>query len=142
MTDLLSLYRYAEENGIDVDWFPMEQASSLSVPLPDDTYAIALDPWKLPTIADETVRLGHELGHCETCSFYNRWAALDIRQKHENRADKWAIKKLIPKDELETAIVDGRTELWELAELFGVTESFMLKALCWYRNGNLAVDIF
>ena len=137
MTDLVSLYHYAEDKGIDVDWFPMEQASSLSVPLPDDTYAIALDPWKLPTIADETVRLGHELGHCETGSFYNRRAVLDIRQKHENRADKWAIKKLIPKDELDAAVASGHTELWDLAELFGVTVDFMEKAVYLYQNGHM-----
>ena len=112
--------------------FPVRSASGLY---------LCYYPWKLPTIADELVRLGHELGHCETGSFYNRWAVMDIRQKHENRADKWAIKKLVPKDELDAAIADGRIELWELAELFGVTESFMLKALCWYQNGNLAVDM-
>lgn len=41
MTTLLDLYEYAENQGIDVDWIPLEQATSLSIPLPDGSYAIA-----------------------------------------------------------------------------------------------------
>lgn len=140
MADLIELYRFAERQGIDVDWISMGQAMSLSVSLTDGTCCIALDPWKMDTIAKETVCLAHELGHCECGAFYNRWAALDVRQKHENHADKWAIKKLIPEDELNAMIAEGRTEIWELAERFGVTEEFMCKAMCWYQNGNLDVS--
>ena len=135
--DILSLYQYAEAHAIDVDWFAMQKAESLSIPLPDGGGAVALDPWKLETVAEEKVHLAHEVGHCETGSFYNRNATCDIRQKHENRADKWAIKKLIPEDELEQAVENGFTELWELAEYFEVTEDFMKKAMCLYKNGNL-----
>lgn len=141
MTDLISLYQYAEEKGIDVDWFPMEMASSLSAPLPDGTCAIALDPWKMHTVAEETVGLAHELGHCERGAFYNQWAACDIRKKQENRADKWAIRKLVPKSELSSAIEQGYTEIWNLAEYFGVTEEFMKKAVCWYKYGNFDTDM-
>ena len=140
MTTLLDLYEYAEDQGIDVDWVPLEQATSLSIPLPDGSYAIAVNPWKLDTLEQETVCLAHELGHCKTGSFYNRHAALDIRQKHENRADKWAIQRLIPLSELDAARADGHTELWDLAEYFGVTEDMMRKALCWYAHGNLAAE--
>lgn len=138
----ISLYAYAESRGIAVDWFSMRQAQSLSLPLPDGSYCIAIDPWRLATIEQETVSLAHELGHCETGSFYNRYAALDICQKHENRADKWAVKRLVPADELDEAVADGHTELWELAEHFGVTEDFMRKAVCWYTHGNLAAELY
>ena len=137
MNRLLDLYSYAESKGIDVDWFTMEQAESLSMPI-EGGYGIALDPWKLTTIADEYCKLAHELGHCETGSFYNRCATCDVRQQHENRADKWAIKKLIPKDELNKAVEDGYTEIFDLAEYFGVTEDFMKKTVCWYEYGTLA----
>ena len=52
----------------------------------------------------ERVHLGHELGHCVTGSFYNIHAAVDCRQRHENRADKWAVQTLIPVEELDNAI--------------------------------------
>ena len=128
--DLLGLYAYAERRNIDVDWVPMRRATSLSVPL-GDGYAIALDPWKLGTLAQETVCLAHELGHCETGSFYNRFAKLDVRQRHENRADKWAIRRLVPEDDLDAAMADGCDTIPALADRFGVTEPFMAKAVCW-----------
>ena len=137
----LDLYAYAERRNIDVDWIPMRRATSLSVPL-GDGYAIALDPWKLGTLAQETVCLAHELGHCETGSFYNRFAKLDVRQRHENRADKWAIRRLIPAEALDTAVADGCDTIPALADRFGVTEPFMRKAVCWYAHGNLAVEMY
>lgn len=137
----LDLYAYAERRNIDVDWIPMRRATSLSVPL-GDRYAIALDPWKLGSLAQETVCLAHELGHCETGSFYNQYAALDVRQRHENRADKWAIRRLVPEDALDQAVADGYTDLPSLAEHFCVTVPFMRKAVCWYTYGNLAADLY
>ena len=115
----LDLYAYAERRNIDVDWIPMRRATSLSVPL-GDGYAIALDPWKLSTLAQEAVCLAHELGHCETGSFYNRFAKLDVRQRHENRADKWAIRRLVPEDDLGAAVADGCDTIPALADRFGV----------------------
>lgn len=137
--DLLALYAYAEDRGIDIDWIPMQRATSLSVPL-EDSYAIALDPWKMETVAQEAVCLAHELGHCETGSFYNQYAKLDVRQRHENRADKWAICHLVPEGELGAALTGGCDTLPALADHFGVTVPFMRKAVCWYAYGNVAVD--
>ena len=71
----LDLYAYAERRNIDVDWIPMRRATSLSVPL-GDRYAIALDPWKLGSLAQETVCLAHELGHCETST--RRWMCASV----------------------------------------------------------------
>ena len=142
MTTLLDLYEYAEDQGIDVDWVPLEQATSLSIPLPVGSYAIAVNPWKLDTLEQETVCLAHELGHCKTGSFYNRHAALDIRQKHENRADKWAIQHLIPVEDLDEAVVEGCEDIPALSEHFCVTEDLMRKAVCWYTHGNLAVEMY
>ena len=140
--NLLSLYDYAEKRGIDIDWFDLVQAPSLSLPLADGSCAIAINPWKLDTLEQETVAVAHELGHCETGSFYNQYAALDLRQKHEHRADKWAIERLIPADALDQAVADGYTEMWQLAEHFGVTIEFMKKTVCWHTHGNLATELY
>ena len=85
---LIDLYVYAEEKGIDVDWVSMRKAESLSAELPDGSLCIAMDPWKMESIAKEVVALGHELGHCSTGAFYNRFSKRDIMQKHENRCGK------------------------------------------------------
>ena len=50
----------------------------------------------------------------------------------EYRANKWAIKKLAPKDEMEEAMKNGYTEIWQLAEYFGITEDMVKYALWVY----------
>ena len=101
-----------------------------------------MDPAVRDGGAQERVHLGHEMGHCLTGSFYNIYAAIDCRQRHENRADKWAIQALIPVDALDDAIADGCCEIWELADRFGVTEDFIRKALCLYVHGNVAAELY
>ena len=132
-----NLYLEASASGIEVAWFPLSVEPSMAIQF-KDTYAIALDPSKISSSAETNTLLAHELGHCKTGSFYNPYAKLDIRAKHENKADKWAIRHLIPFAKLRSAISDGCTELWALAEYFEVTEDFMAKAIHWYANGNLA----
>ena len=134
--ETLALYQYADDRDIDVDWFLLSRAESLSAELPDGHCVIAIDPSKLRSAAEHKVKLAHELGHCERGAFYNPASPWDIRQRHENKANKWAIQKLIPEDELQAAVADGCTEVWDLAERFGVTEDFMRKAICWYRYGS------
>ena len=142
MNDILALYNDAEQQDIPVYWFSLGTAESLSYCDPDGKCYIAIDPWHLSTTAEEAVKLAHELGHCCTGSFYNRYAACDIRQKHENRADKWAVQHLISEEDLDNAIASGCTDLWSLAEYFNVTPDFMRKAVCWYTHGNLAADLY
>lgn len=142
MTDLLELYRIAEENGITVDCFELGKREALSLMDAEGDCYIAIDPFKLRSTQDETMKLAHEMGHCCTGSFYNPYAACDIRKKSENRANKWAIARLIPQEELETAVADGCMDIPALAERFDVTEDFMRLAVCWYTYGNLAVDIY
>lgn len=134
MQDTLSLYRLAEERGIDIDFRPLRRAQSLSLSMEwaGGRCAVALDPDKVTCAADEKVKLCHELGHCVTGSFYNRYAALDLRRRHELHADRWAIARLVPRHELDAALKKGVREVWELAEYFEVTEEFMKKALIHY----------
>ena len=140
--DVLRLYDLAKQQNIDVIECPLPENGSLSVMDEAGNCFIGIDESVLDGDALERVHLGHELGHCLTGSFYSIHTAVDSRQRHENRADKWAVKKLIPVDELDNAVADGCTELWELAERFGVTEQFMCKAICYYVHGNLATELY
>ena len=142
MKSILSLYRYAEKRNIEIVTFPLPETASMSIEAESGVCYIGVDYSKIETETDERVHLSHELGHCVTGSFYNRYAKMDIRQKHENRADKWAIRKLIPVEKLDTAVAEGHTELWDLADYFGVTEDFIKKAVCYYVHGNLAVESY
>ena len=132
--ELLELYQLADEEHIPVYSFDLPQTQSLSLMNNDGSCAVAIDPFGLNSTKDEKIRLAHELGHCVTGSFYNRYSDFDIKAKSEYKADKWAIKKLIPKDELQAAFEQGYTEPWDLAEYFNVTEEFIIKAVNYYND--------
>ena len=143
MNSLQDLYCTAEQNGIPIDNFELGKTESVSMmDISDQSCNIAIDYKKIRSSADENTKLAHELGHCMTGSFYNEYSPLDIRQKHENAADRWAIEHVIPLKELHDAIFDGRDNVWDLADYFNVSLRFMQKALCWYIFGNLCVDMY
>ena len=131
------LFDIADEEGIEVIYGDFPVTKSISMP----NY-IALDFSLLFDCVAERVHFAHELGHCCRGAFYNRYSTSDLRQQQELKADKWAIKKLVQADELERAVKNGYTEVYQLAEYFSVTEDFMKKAICYYLHGNLAVDYY
>ncbi len=127
--ETVRLYSFAEKQGVKVDRFDVRENSSVSVKYGDNLY-IAVDPSL--SGAREKVCLAHELGHCTTGSFYNIYSPFDVREKHEKRADNWAIKKLIPKYRFKKALTQGYDNVYSLAEYFGVTADFMQKAVDYY----------
>ena len=140
--ELRQLYELAEQENIPVLTFPLPETGSMSLMLDDGSCFIGIDPSIQDGGVEERVHMLHELGHCSTGSFYNRYAAVDCRQRHENRADKWAVTHLIPVDHLDEAIAQGCTEIWDLADRFGVTEDFMRKTVCYYVHGNMATELY
>ena len=142
MRALQEFYRIAEQQNISVDLFPLQMREALSLMDSCGDCHIAIDPEKLKGEPDERAKLAHELGHCLTGAFYNRYSDFDCRQRHENRADKWAVRQIISVEDLDTAIAAGYTEVWQLAEYFSVTEQFMRKAICLYVHGNVASELY
>ena len=140
--ELRNLYAFAKQQNIEVFPYPLPETGSLSVMEDSGKCYIGMDDSIRDGDVQERVHLGHELGHCVTGSFYNIHAAVDCRRKHENKADKWAVQTLIPVEELDDAIAEGFTEVWELAERFGVTEEFIRKTVCYYVHGNMAAELY
>lgn len=126
------LYDIAERHNITVDRFGLPKCGSVSV-WHNNRLFIALDSG-INTRAEERVCLAHELGHCETLSFYNIYSPADIRAKHENHANRWAIQRLIPENRYRRALRNGYTYIHSLAEYFDVTDEFMTKAVEYYKN--------
>lgn len=142
MNETEALYQLAQDEGIPVLTAALPETGSVCLRTEDARCYIGMDEGLLDDGPALRVRLAHELGHCMTGAFYNRWAALDVRQRHERRADIWAIERTVPAGELEKALAGGLTEVWQLAERFGVTEDFIRKAVCWYRFGNLDAEAY
>lgn len=141
MSKFVELCRYAEAHRIDIDYFPLVRLETLSMPV-CGANAIAIDPRKIKSAADETYKLAHELGHCEYGGFYNAKSPLDLRGKREYKADVWAVQKVLPFEELRKAILDGIREKWELAEYFGVPEDFISFALTYYlERKGYTIDV-
>jgi hypothetical protein len=110
--ELGALYDLAEQENIEVIRFPMAINGSMSVMDDNGACYIGMDDAVRDGGIQERVHLIHELGHCVTGSFYNRYAAIDSRQRHENRADKWAVKKLIPVEALDDASLTPELSWW------------------------------
>lgn len=133
---LRDLYRLAEEENVPVYWYPLRDSplESLVVELEDGGCAIAMDPLKLGSLGDEKYKLAHELGHGLTGSLYCRDTPLDERGRNETRADRWAIHRLLPFEDLKAALDRGITETAELAEYFQLPGTLVEKAVALYTG--------
>lgn len=139
MTKLNELYDYIENDDILLIETDCSKLSSFSIMDNDKNCTIVInEKEKVAERVSKKERLAHEIGHCATGSFYTP-GTLNLRSKCEYRANKWAIKKLIPEDELINAIESGYTETWQLAEYFEVTEKFIIKACKYYGYYNEAI---
>lgn len=98
-----------------------------------NAFALCMDTSKVETIAEETELIAHECGHIATGAMHKVYSPYDVIGKHERRADKWAVRKLIPRETLEDAVAHGYTEPWEIAEYLGRTEEFVRKAFELYE---------
>ena len=132
MSVLNRLYREAEEAGIDVFYFPMESCTSISAP----DNCIAIDTDRLTDNAQEAACLAHEMGHCRTGSFYCVDSPLAFRGRQETRAQRWAIRRLVPLEELKLALQAGITAPFELAQYFEVPQELMEQAVAYYRDAK------
>ena len=112
--------------------FDLPATHSVSVMTDGGRCYIGMDPFAIETDAQEKVHLAHELGHCKTGAFYSLNSPLETRERQELRADRWAIRTLIPAEEL-NVVLGLLNEPWSLAEYFGVTEEFMRKAIEYYK---------
>ena len=133
MNELNDLYNSADVRNVRIDNFRLDGCESLSL-CDGDLCFIAIDPLLNCTSAEEKVILAHELGHCITGSFYNRYSVVDDRKRSERRADIFAYNLLINRDELKKQLKSGVQTVWELADYFNVTEPFMNEAVEYYQN--------
>ena len=101
--------------------------------LPLKQYAIFFNPNAIHSLADETCIAAHEAGHIMTGTTHKVNSPCDIVARHEEKASRWAIQHVVPHEEYIHALHNGICEVWDLAEYFGVTESFMRKAIHYYQ---------
>ena len=124
-TTLDELYNVAENNSISVVSTKCPNCKALSMLSPSGKCYIGMDYRAIKTEREERQYLAHDIGHCVKGAFYNPYSPFSLIEQQEYRANKWAIKKLAPKDELEQAIKEGNEEIWQLAEYFDITDDMV-----------------
>ncbi len=127
------LYKIAERSGVTVDFAKLDHSKAFCINVGDKNY-IAVSRDIRPESAEERVVLAHELGHVSTDSLYELGSPLLYRKRFERKADRWAIKTLVPLSRLKEAVKQGYESVTSLAEHFSVTDEFMQKALKFYTD--------
>lgn len=125
-------YQLADAAGVPVIHMPLPEVRSLALAV-GSSGVVGLDNTHAMSHAEEQARLGHELGHCLYGGFYTRGTPYDVAERHEVRADRWYIKKAIPRRTLFRLLREGR-DAWEIAELLDTTEEYVRRAYYYYRE--------
>lgn len=141
MSKLIPLYNELQRHGVRLYTWDMLDEKAATVEI-GGIYGIFVDFSNITSAADELVTIAHEGGHCMTGATHKVCSPFDLVEKHEVKAWKYAVRRLISEEELDAAIADGHTELPDLADHFGVTPEFMQKAVCLYTYGNLATELY
>lgn len=123
------LYRLAEQKGHDIVRFDLPESGSVSLYM-DGKCVIGIDPHL--SGSDELERVAHEMGHCETGTFYSPDTDASTKARCEFKARKWAAEHIIPMEEIFQAFRDGSRNTWELAEHFGISEETVSVMLRYY----------
>lgn len=139
MDTLIPLYQELQDQGVRFFTWDLERGRAVTMEMGGE-YAVFMDFDNIHSLAEERTVLAHEGGHICTGATHKVSSPYDLIEKHEYKAWKWALLKLLPREALAGAIREGVTEPWELAERFDVTEEMVRMALCWYTQGNLNLE--
>lgn len=131
MVELNTLYEDIRTQQVSLYAYDVGEETSVTIEM-NNRYAIFLDPFRVESIPEMKRILAHELGHCATGCTHKVSSPLDLIEKHEYKANRWAIERYIPFEKLQSAIKQGYTECWQLAEYFDLPEPFIQKALDYY----------
>lgn len=125
-------YQVADASGVPVIHIPLPEVRSVALSV-GSSGVVGLDNTSTMTNAEEQAYLGHELGHCLYGGFYSRESSFDVVERHEVRADRWYIKRAIPRKTLFQLLKQGY-DAWEIAEQLNTTEEYVRRAYYYYKE--------
>lgn len=99
-------------------------------------YAVFCDPKLLRTRTALKECLAHECGHCATGATHTVSSPWDLVEKHEYKANRWAIEHFLPYEALCDAMHSGMTEPWQLADFFDMPQEFIERAVRYYTQAR------
>ena len=129
--ELSALYRDAQELDARIYPYAIGFAGAATIEVAG-RYGIFVDFDQLSDLREFKAALAHELGHCATGCTHRVSSPYDLVCRHEYKADRWAIQRYLPFEELQKAVAAGCTEPWQLAEYFQLPEDAVRRALTYY----------
>ena len=142
MTKLEKLYQKAHDAEIDIYDRRISKGKKAICFYYDSDKTIAMDREAIASVFEETELLAEEIGHYETDALYmieataNTPSARSNRLKCEARAKKWAVRHVLPVEDICKAAGKGCRMNYEMAEELGVTTDFLDYAINYYVSKN------
>lgn len=132
MSDIEQLYNEVMAQGIMLFNYAAAATPATAV---QNRYgsAIFVNERLVRTTAEEKYAVAHEAGHIATGSMHPVGSPWEVIAQDEYRADKYAVRRLLPLERLLEALREGDVEPWQLAERFNQTEAFIRRAVYIYR---------
>jgi hypothetical protein len=127
----LDLVEDIQNVGAELYWYPVGFVDAATLEI-NKQYAIFIDQSKFSTTRSMKGAIAHELGHCATGCTHKVCSPIDLVEKHEYIANRWAIERYLPFDVMKDAMEHGYVETWSLADYFDLPEDFVIKAIQYY----------
>lgn len=125
------LLNIAVQKGIKIFDTPMQELRAVAL----SGGWIAIDRRKCASDTEYKCVLAHEIGHCETDSFYTVHTSVPVKELNERQANRFAADLLVPFSKLLHAIHErGMSIVRTLAIAFDVTIEFMQMVLDLYEQ--------
>lgn len=148
MTKLEQLYTVADNHNIKIYFFNLKEIGCLGLNIEKEEvgHMIFLDRSLLNNQKLHTEILAHELGHFFTTigNYVNKSSSYNnmlIKNKCENKANRWAYDYLIPEKELIKILKRKITKLEDIAEYFDVRVEFLIKRLEYLALSKQMIDL-
>ena len=133
MVSLEEIYRALDEQKAQIIPYDFSFAKAATIAC-NGRYGVFLSPAATETLSGLKGCLCHECGHCATGATHRVDSPYDLVEKHEYKANRWAIERFLPFDALQAALREGFTEPWQLAEYFGLPQDMVEMALHFYTE--------
>jgi hypothetical protein len=139
LTKLEELEQELYDDGIEVIEMPIPGIKAFVVRTAE-SQAIAIDTDKITSTTEKRCIYLHELGHLHIPdSMYTLDTSIYANKRKEYIADREVIKSSIPFDKLK-ALLQADKQPYEIAEIMGVTEEYIKKAINYYLLSYIPIE--
>ncbi len=135
MSVLGDVYEYCTNNDVQLIIYPIRVAPAATIRdcCNINDYFIFLDAGSLHSLQQMSSVAAHEIGHVATGALHKVTSPLELVGKNEYKAQRWTTERFVPYEKLKESLRQG-AQVWELAEMFELTESDIQWAYDYYKE--------